>query len=334
MKKIFCFFLVGIICNYTVSAQVKVDKNASRNIEKATQPNRNINQSVITQAPVKVMDIELYELPKFNGKKGNFTWQDGKLVPPFALKHISFTVSTGKIVYLKFCNNEFPYEVPYSTSQSDITLAGLCGIRSDDVANFTVQFNGISTVIHNNDCKRIFGEITVKVIEQSVTGNPILFNCTTSNTYKANSTTFKPFSNTSANTTPAYTNYVFAENRGIPNISTVVYGSGAVGTDEATFSVGATALREGKVSLNVTTKIGSAHKSCDLCDDFSSNVTMAAPISETININKPGTRMVDAAHPKVIMGPYAAHGSRDGSAITASGGTNIDFRTHFTVTRL
>jgi len=338
MKKTISFFVAAIsFCNI-LSAQIQVDK--SKITKQGTPaPIKNADLHVTgLQTGQKVLDIDIYPQIKYNGVKGNFTLQDGKLVPPFTLKHVSFTVPAGKIVYLKMCVGEFPYEVAYSTSQSDITLTSVCGIRSDDAATFRVQFNGISTVIHNNDCKRVFGKIAVTVTEKSTDAalQPTIMTPNTGTAYKGTGTeanTFIPFKNTNANTTPPYGSYVHDASRAIPVITSIVGGSSS-GQSVAIYTVGATALREGRVTIGVKSDIASAHKTCDLCDDFSSNVHMAAPVAENILVNRAGTRMVDAAHPRIVMGPYNAHGSRDGSAITATGGTNIDFRVHFTVTGL
>ncbi len=291
----------------------------------------------LLETTVTLTDVELYENTNYTGRKGNFKIVGGKLVAPFKTANGSFKVAAGKIVYFKKCENEFPYEEAYSESQAKANLMGICGVRSDNLVRLPIQFNGLSTIIHNNDCRRVFGDVKIKVFEISPDGasqSNMRHNLRATSPFRADNFTFLAFTNANANVTPRYNRHLHDANPSVPVVSTVVTstsGGEAVGS----FGVGATALRDGRLSMLVVSNIGSAHKTCDLCDDFSSNVRMPAARTESIPINKnyAGGR-VDAANNKVVLGPYQARGSRDGSAITASGGTFIDFRVHLTVTGL
>ncbi|MEQ1675160.1 MAG: hypothetical protein ABL876_00585 [Chitinophagaceae bacterium] len=332
MKKIFCCSILVFTFSSMVIAQ-KLD-TAKIRANGPVLKNADISARLITT----VTDIKVYDQPNYKGRSGNFTIVNGKLTAPFPIRNVSFTVPNGKIVYIKKCDIEFPYETAYTASQGKVDLTGICGIRSDDLSGITVQFNGISTVIHNNDCRRVFGDIKIKVFELAPgDGAQSFMNSSAGTHFRGPDVyTFLPFRNASASTTPPYGNYVHNANPSVPTVTTIVSGSGGVGEALGTFRVGASALREGRVSILVTSNLGSAHKTCDLCDDFSSNVRMSAPATESVPLNKPysGGRIVDASHNRVVLGPYHAHGSRDGFAVTASGGTDKDFRVHLTVTGL
>lgn len=329
MKKIICCFIMAIMVHKGLIAQ-------NPPIQTVVIPPA---KPVAVATTIRLTDIELFERPGFMGRNGFFTTgSDGKLTPPFALKNISFKVPAGKIVYIRMCDLDFPSEVAYTQSQKNIDLTNICGIRSDDAVEFTIQFNGISTIIHNNDCKRFFGSLKIKVSETSPDASHLIVQsvCQTSPSFRGpDMFTFLPYKNANANTSPVITNYVFDANPAVPVISSIASGSSA-GSAIATFKTGRSALRDGRVSIAVISDLGSAHKTCDVCDDFSSNVRMATPVTESIPLNRTysGDKIVDAAHSKLVLGPYLAHGSRDGSAITATGGTNIDIRVHLTVTGL
>jgi hypothetical protein len=327
MKKIlYCLLLLLSICS-AAGAQKFDSSKVKRGLPTPPQPGKLV---------AMVSDIKLFDQPNYKGNSGYFSIVDGKLKAPFPVNNVSFTVPKGKIVYLKKCDTEFPYEEAYTASQGKTDLTKVCGIRSDNLSGFTVQFNGVSAVIHNNDCKRVFGDIKIKVFEHAPADGAQSFMTCGAGTYfrGADRFTFLPFNIASAGTTPIYTNYVHNANPAVPTVNTIVSGRGGVGEALGTFQVGATALREGRVTIMVTSNIASAHKTCDLCDDYTSNVHMRAPVTEVVPLNKryAGGRIVDAAHNKVVLGPYRAHGSRDGSAITASAGTDKDFRVHLTIT--
>jgi len=293
-----------------------------------------------------ILDIKLFEHPNYQGRSGYFTWENGKLVAPFPLTDISFTVPRGKIVYIKRCL-EFPSEEAYYRSQEKISLLDICGIRSDEKSGFKVELDGISTSIHNNDCRKVYGDIKIKVIElspdrdsvqslmqygnnphHSMEGGARRYFSRTEGKF-----TIVPFLFTDANDIPeSYYRYHIYDNKKEPNI---IYPRGVNGNSipapaAAYFIAGKNALREGRVKILIISNLASAHKSCDLCDDFSSKIKMKAPAYESIplNIFFPNKGIIDTTGKRLVLGPYRASGSRDGSAITASGGTFKDFRVY------
>jgi hypothetical protein len=149
-----------------------------------------------------------------------------------------------------------------------------------------------------------------------------------------NSFTFLPFNNANANTTPTYINYVRNETGLRPSALGVVGNRiSNVGNAVGVFKVGRNALRDGRLKIVVISKLGSAHKTCDLCDDFSSNVTMAAAVTEVLPINHADGRVIDATHNRLILGPYEASGLAE-HGIAASNGIHINFRVHLSLVGL
>lgn len=337
MKKVtFLCFVTTVLSCYSFSQVVDPKK-----LHGSQRNQGNIGNGQLPQISL-ISDMDIFPQPNYQGTAGRLKTVNGKVVAPFDLTHVSFRVPAGKIIYIKTCIQDFPSEAAYDADQANINLTGICGVRSDDASGFTIQFNGISTVIHNNDCKRIFGSIKIIVFETAPGSADVRSSArlTTAGTAfrgtGAESNTFIPFKNSSSTTTPPYGGYVQDAAGGIPVVTTIVGGSGTIGQAVGSFRVGASALRDGRVSIFITSDIASAHKTCDLCDDFSSNVHMAAPITTGVPLNNiyDGSKIINASNPRFVLGPYHAHGSRDGVAVTASAGTDIDFRVHFTVTGL
>jgi hypothetical protein len=102
----------------------------------------------------------------------------------------------------------------------------------------------------------------------------------------------------------------------------------------ATFLIGKSALRDGRLRLWIKTDLISAHKSCGTCDDFSSKIKMENPGFETFPLQTTiynGHSVTMGAPRYFVAGPYQARGSRDGFAITATSGTTKNFRVHLIV---
>ena len=283
---------------------------------------------------IEIRDIEVFEFPKFKGRSGRFRQAGGKLIPPFKAGNVSFRVPEGRIVYIRRCISDFPDESAYTGSVASADLTKVCGIRSDDLVYVYVQFNGISTTIHNNDCKRSFGSLKVKMYESAPDGAAqVLHTMTAPATFRPDAFTFQAFSHPSSASAPRLGNLVHNGSPATPAPSAVVYVAGGGGEAVAKFAIGASAVRDRRAGLTINADLGSAHKTCDLCDDFSSNVRMTAPVNKSYPFNRADTegRILNATNNHVTMGPLKARGSRDGSAITASGGTFLDFYAHFTV---
>lgn len=327
MKKIVIITFLLLVNN--VFAQIKTKIKGV-----VTNPN-----TVVTSITgVLVSDIQVDEFPAYTGKRENPRLKDGKLVASFPLKNVSMTIPQGKIVYLKYCNVEFPYETAYTESQANINLEGVCGVRSDESTAIKVNFNGISTAIHDNDCKKVFGKITIQVQEVSPTETDILtnFKCNTGTAFKGyNQFTFQPMNINKADSRKNISNYVFNDNP-VPSLSQNIISSSTNGEDQAGFIVGKKALEQGRVKMIVISNIAGAHKSCPTCDGYSSNIHMERPITEIIplQLNYPyhGLRTPQVGN-AIVLGPYNAFGTPDGASITAQGGFSQNFRVHLTLNK-
>ncbi len=325
-------FIPGFISNIQAQLPVEIKKQPG-NAQKIKA-----NKELIAAVGIPVYDIKVFELPNYQGRSGYFKKVDGKLVPPFPASNISFTVPHGKIVYIR-TYFEFSSEMVFTRSQTNINLENVTGIRSDEETSIHVEFQGISTAVHNNDCKRVFGNIKVKIIENSpdrdsvqsymlLAPNPDI----SGRQVIRISDGFEPFSFANASSMPEtyYRNHIY-NNDPEPNI---IYPrgrhSGVTAPATGNFVAGKNALREGRVKILVMTDLGSAHKTCDLCDDFSSNIKMKAPVNKLVVINPfyPGTSITDTTGKQLLFGPYEASGRRDGTAITASAGTIKEFRVY------
>jgi hypothetical protein len=325
MKKMLLSSMLVITFSSILFAQNKI---TNPQVLQPQQPAAPVTLSIIS-------DITVYEQPGYRGRSGNFMMRGGRLESPFPVSNISFTVPVGKIVYIKKCDG-FPSENAYTASQTAINLTGICGIRSDVLTTLTVQLNGISTIIHNNDCKRVFGNIKIKIIENSPDRDAAMSDMILSPTpYTGEDRfTFLPFTNANANTTPTYINYVHNETGLRPSALGVVGNRiSTVGNAVGVFKVGRNALRDGRVKIVVTSNLGSAHKTCDLCTDFSSNIRMRAPVTEVLPINHSDGRIIDATHNRLILGPYEASGLPE-HTIEASGGIGKNFKVHLTLVGL
>jgi hypothetical protein len=213
---------------------------------------------------ITVPGFTLHENTAYRGRTAVFKLSPaGKIVAPFNLSDVSFVVAPGKIVYIKYCENDLPYEVAYYASVSRINLTNICGIRSDDRHIFSITFNGISTEIHNNDCRRIFGNVIFKIFELApdrTTESAVLCR-TTPEFIGADRFTFRPFNHPNSETVPPYNNYVHNRRANqIPTIRTIMTNSRSGRQATGVFWVGSSAIREGRVKIIATSNLATAHK--------------------------------------------------------------------------
>lgn len=331
MKKIISIILVLFISSTKINAQID-PKTAKKAVG-----NNNHTTTVNAVSGTIVSDFQVSELSNFAGRKENPRLQNGKLTASFPLKNVSIIIPRGKIIYLKYCNSEFPVEQVYSTSQANINLEDVCAVRSDESAGFSVFFNGISTGIHDNDCKKVFGSIIIKLTEVAPDGTEVNFKPNTGSAFRGSDAyTFQPLRIASADAPKNIANYVFNDDR-VQNLSRNIISSSSTGEDMAGYVVGKNALRQGRVKIYVTTNLAGAHKMNSLAD-YSSNIHMDKAITESFpfNITFPylaGSNLINATNNSIVLGPYSAHGDPDHSTV-ASGGYwfTQNFRVHLSFT--
>ena len=282
--------------------------------------------------------ITVYQYANRGGASGKISYLAGKFSVPFSpAKSVCVEVASGKIAYLKF-SQDLPYERAFSGIENNVDLTYLCGVRFDDLTAFAVHFNGISTNIHNNDCRKVFGKITIKVVETSPQNVNCYFKANTGTATKGQDVlTFMPFNKSSANAPDDYNNAIF-NNNPVPVLSsTVTLKSG--GEDYSGFQVGKAALRDGRIRIYATIYISTAHKANDVSNDYGSNVHMSSPVVEVIPINLlyADGKLVNAETPRFICGPYEVSGRPDSPNMryaTEYSEIRKTFRAHFTLSNL
>ncbi len=292
-------------------------------------------------------DVKVFERSNYQGRSGSFRWLAGRLVPPFQVSNASFKIPDGKIVYIR-TTFEFSSEAVYTESQPRIDLQNITGIRCDDKASIEVGFYGIQTAIHNNDCRRFYGKVQVMLTEVSpdseqvqsfmpfgsVSGSP------GGPVATVNPNMFTAFNYQHARSLPPeyYRQFIHDLDPYRPNdpeftISDRIRRGTQPAASSTVFVVGKKAVRDRRLKLLVTSDLGSAHKTCDLCDDFSSFIKMRDPVSTSKDVGRYRKITRSGQAPRweervFAFGPYQASGSRDRRALTATGGTFKEFRVY------
>jgi hypothetical protein len=266
--------------------------------------------------------IVVYEHDNFRGRNAPFVKNaDGTFSFPFSLEQVSFRVPAGKIVYIKYCL-EFPTEAAYASDQRSVNLKDVCGIRTDEQVKIEVAVGGISTEVHNRDCKRVSGSVEALVTENSLPGeniSDIIMPKGGASSYAARRLSNPsalmlyyplayPTSDRTYDVNDYYAGAVFNNNP----LMIILRKAPAVKPEydlKGYFIVGKNALRDGRVSILLRTNLVSQHKSCDLCTDYHSDVRMEAPVTEIFPINKTygDGKKISAAKPFFIAGPYNAY---------------------------
>lgn len=297
---------------------------------------------------VKVFDLQLFEQPDYQGKTGYFTkMTNGTYKAPFPLTNCSFKVPRGKIVYIKTMT-EFPSEAAFTENERKANLTNVVGVRSDDLIGVIISFNGISTAIHNRDCRKVYGSIKIMLQENAPDADSTMSNMMRRAVPREGRGrrlvltgnerwTFMPWKYANAAEVPStqgppFNKYILNSSPEPvapphPQWNDIVY------TDpyEAYFHCGKKALQEGRLKFHFTTDLGTAHKTCDLCDDFSASISMK-PAYEFLPLrNYYGPGELDTSPKNFMLGPYEARGSRDGFAITATAGTVKQFKVYYSM---
>jgi hypothetical protein len=87
------------------------------------------------------------------------------------------------------------------------------------------------------------------------------------------------------------------------------------------FKISESAFTNKKVFIEVITKIGSYHKSCDLCSDFTKDSEMSTVDTKLYNLNKTAWDAVRFSAPILQIGPYRKAPS-GGVEFTGGGGVH------------
>jgi len=320
------------------------------------------DKSPVVANIILVPGIEVYELPNFRGRKAPFIKNaQGKFDFPFPLDHVSIRVPNDLILYIKICF-EFPSEYAYTSSQQDINLNYICGVRTDEKAYVEISLGGISTEVHNNDCTRFNGSIVTKMWEKGIIASESIENSMPARSSVLGngqyviggySQTLFRMGNWQHPLNTQYYNYdafkLFVRNNN-PVPIFPVKANNVPHEDSATrrqtighqyFCVGKNALREGRVKLEVKTQLTSSHKNCDLCNDYKDMVKMADAVTEyfPLNTRYDGGRIINASNRNFIAGPYQArpyerHPTRNEYVLNTYSDLVKNFRVHLIINGL
>lgn len=298
--------------------------------------------------PMPVTDqpdwIEIYQQSNFRGSvarySGNipaFEYPIYPVQPGDVRRSISIKVAPGYIAYITFDEDNATESIVFGnrpTFGADYPN-NIKSIRIVPSGMAYLNLGGIGTQVHNNDCKRIFGTIKVKVFERITGGTFITCPLTERQGIPLTESELLRHSVRNGRTGPlvsydtailfdrrnsfpsnsmydgAFVNY---DGRTIPTIAnTFLLANGR--SDGLGFLVSQAALNEGRIFVEVYTDLGVQHKSGDLATDYSSNVKMQSPVKNTINYNSsPSSFSIGDG-----TGDFIAEGNPDSNYGIASG---------------
>ena len=322
MKTILFAFL-GLLFSQFTLAQLK--PGATTNIIR----NPKIDPLIKMNLPTTTRQdyIAFYEQNGFSGREARYAQNVPNFVMPFAdPKYVSMKVSPGHIAYITF-NDEFGSPVIFWGDNANfyqrLGNMKIISIKVVPAGEVVLGFGGISTNIENNDCKRFFGVLKVKVLEKLANNEFIycpvkIINKRIQNPEEPLNKEATIFNVPNLSSRNPLQNYVFSNNP-VPEITTPVRFSATANIGDL-FLVNYNAVLENRIYVEFEIDLHSAHKSGDTASDFSSNVKMNKKEYIRLPYAELGTFF--------NIGPFRAEGSPD-NTVLASGGIYKDFLVHF-----
>lgn len=251
--------------------------------------------------------IELFSAPGFKGQSAVYAENGETTAFQKKLSNISFKLSPNTVAYLTINCTDIPTEIMVTETNSNFTIpdmGGICGIRLDERAAICIKFNGVETQIHNNDCKRVTGNISVSVSERQVDGSFV--SCF--NKAKKRESVFL---NAAQGTVPNYGTFVYNTSTEPPFQTVRNFDSQPAKPVQDSFIVGKAAIRDRKIFVKVNGFISTEHKQADLSSDYTKNV-IARNINDEFQINRLPFFNLQSVGKSLIAGPYKAMGSEPG----------------------
>ena len=271
--------------------------------------------------------IAFYERNGFTGSVAKYAQEVNNFVMPFANpQYISMKVAPDYLAYITF-DDEFNSTLIFWGENPNfyqkLGTKKILSIKIVQAGYANIGFGGISTTIENNDCKRFFGSIKMRMVEKTADNQYIycpikISDRTLQNPENPTNTVATIFNVPTLNSQNTLQNYVFSNNP-VPEITTAIQKTATQKIGDV-FLVNSYALTENRIFVEFEIDLASAHKSGDFSSDFSSNVKMAR--KEIIRL--PYTELATF----FSIGPFRAIGSPDNTTL-ASGGIFKDFRVHF-----
>jgi hypothetical protein len=282
--------------------------------------NKPILNPLIIPTTTNADRVEIYENPGLTGRVAKYS---GNTANPFSYpfsnkRSISLKVASGYVAYIKF-NTEFQETSLFSGDHPNFGRDFIYDILSIVVKRSTsptLSFSGISYEIHNNDCKKVLGNIKVRILERLSDGTytpcPIINeNGINVSVYKTTATVFSKtsFEGREVN---GIRNFVFPfDGRTIPQISQPLQASRPGGI-RLQCRTSQEAFQNGNIFVEVVPDLTLGHKSNDLADDYASNVKFRTPERDLIGLSS-STPMFFSSKVFLAKGnPNSNHGRASG----------------------
>ena len=291
---------------------------------------------------------EIFEFPNYQGRSIKLyeNTQLNSFPFPLSFWHYSMKVKGNAADYtirLKSCDGEFPTYVyarmsggsdffisaPSNSIYNTVPLPNICELSVEKTARITVTLNGIETDIHNNDCKKMYGDISMK-IQETTDGNPITIRKITDLESSSETVTYYFARRGSLNLSMGDENIFFQQRADLHITSVPTKRLARRPLLTATYLTTEKALRDNKVLITVMTDLSSAHKNSDLDPFFTWDIKMKKQEKTHVYLQNLPIHANSSLGRELIAGPYTAYGATPG---TADGGYNNPhiIKVHFSV---
>lgn len=190
-------------------------------------------------------------------------------------KTISIKVQPGYVAYVNTCN-EFNDEVMIYGNRPSLTLYALCPItiKAERASFMRVQFQGFTTNIHNNDCRKIFGSVRLKMFENRPGGGTVTNIVTMQNGVdvstlnRMEALVFNRLSASNTSLPNCISPYVF-DSSFVPNFNESIVNQERTSGIFVVFVVGESAVAERRTGFISNSNLRTAHKMNDFATYYS-----------------------------------------------------------------
>jgi hypothetical protein len=226
----------------------------------------------VTPTPVNLNCVTVYDQPNYQGRSQSMC-DAGSFTAPFPIR--SIRIPTGYVVnVLANPGQEFASDWSSDLNNTDIRQNDPIRIVTTPRARqLEITLLQVNSNIHNGDCTRFYGTVSASV----------RLNSGASNLGSAN-----------------LINWARGPVRNIPNYSA----SDVRNLENARFVVRVDENMLNQCTFSVNTNLGSAHKGCDLCTDFTWEAKMPQERLFTLNLASA------LSQGTVVVGPYGASDNR------------------------
>lgn len=278
--------------------------------------------------------IEIYSSPNFQGRVAKYAGPIDNFNYPLNFKHenLSLKVAPGYIAIIEFKDAEFPFKAAfygnYANFGSKYKGLTIKSIRIDKAKKVAVNLSGFSTQIHNNDCKRVFGSVKLTLSDDwygvvypniEFQGRPL--SASDVNGYRNTGSDIRMIvepvplferSNDFSRPNLFEVRAINYDGRTIPAIRSTAFTQNPLPVSRV-FVVSERTYNADLITVVITSDLGTQHKNCDLCTDYSSSVKMKTPVTHQVKYKDAETYF--------YVGPFDLKGAPDRD-IAASGGIN------------